>query len=52
MRDAKKITPEQMHKPEHVSVDIDDDVFDSSWEDSLKNNIQSFWESINMDDSE
>lgn len=52
MRDAKKLTLEKIHPPERATVDVDEDIFDISWTDSLKNNIQSFWESIDIDDSE
>lgn len=52
MRDAKKIIPEHIRKHEDISVDVEDDLFNVSWTDSLKNNIQSFWESIDIDDSE
>ncbi|MFO8077518.1 MAG: hypothetical protein R6U21_02600 [Thermoplasmatota archaeon] len=46
MRDANKITPEKIHPPEHATVDVDEDIVDISWTDSLKDNIQSFWESM------
>lgn len=49
MRDVKKITPEQIHPPEQVTVDVNEKIFDISWTDSLKNNIQSFWESFDIE---
>ena len=46
MKDSKKGLLDDIKNSDALQVSVDADLMDISWEDSLKKEVQTFWESI------
>lgn len=46
MKDSKKALMDDIKNSDALQVSVDADLMDISWEDSLKKEVQTFWESI------
>ena len=52
MKTLKRETPEHLQKFPADEMDLEDDFMEVGWDDTLKKNIQLFWESIDEEDAE